>query len=160
MTRRNLIFALAGFIAGIASVKSYPVTTGMMLGDGEIWQRTYEVTNDPDVIDKQGRSLMVSLQQKTNRYPREVLVLACSLKRQPRADQGAAGGGKGVTLVVADPHSVQAEGREAAYLLWKKAADRPAEFSERSEAIGEFRDAIEHPDFRNFIARVQREKNP
>lgn len=60
---------------------------------------------------------------------------------------------------VADPHSVQAEGREAAYLLWKKAADRPAEFSERSEAIGEFRDAIEHPGFRELVAQVKRERN-
>lgn len=117
-----------------------------------------EVPRDSDEFDRQWHNLGTAIWRETIKHPHATLFVACSLKLQPRADAGAVGGGGEVVQTVADPHSVQAEGREAAYLLWKKAADRPAEFSERSEAIGEFRDAIEHPGFRELVAQVKRER--
>jgi hypothetical protein len=62
--------------------------------------------------------------------------------------------------VAATPHAVQSEGREAVYLLWKKAAERKAEFANRSEAVGLLRDCLEDPEFLELAARKIRERNP
>ncbi len=123
-----------------------------------VWHDFTELSRDSRKFDNAWRDLGTDIIREAWKHPHDRLFIACSLKLQPRADAGAVGGGGEVVQTVADPHSVQAEGREAAYLLWKKAADRPAEFSERSEAIGEFRDAIEHPGFRELVAQVKRER--
>lgn len=61
---------------------------------------------------------------------------------------------------MATPHAVQAEAREAVYLLWKKATDQRAAFANRSDNIGVFRDMVEDPEFLAFAARKIRERNP
>lgn len=81
MSLKQLLLLLIGFMAGLAAAKSYPMTTAL-LDDGEHWQATFEVTNDPEYVDAQAKRIAVALQQQANRYPRETLVLSCSLKTQ------------------------------------------------------------------------------
>jgi hypothetical protein len=86
MTRRHLALLLIGFIAGIASVKSYPMSTASV----ELptaWHEFNEVPRDSKEFDAWWHNFGSRLWSETIKHPREPLWFAGQLKAQDqRAD--------------------------------------------------------------------------
>jgi hypothetical protein len=74
---------LLGFVCGMHVERRWPEATCISrLLPGQVWKRTYEITGDPDTIDKQTDNLATELQRQTNLHPRKALVLSCVLEEQ------------------------------------------------------------------------------